>query len=587
VRRSLKLEFIILPVLVLGCGSSLRPDGDTSSGGRGGSVASPGTGGTAAAHGEDGGASAHGGAAGSRAGSATQGGSAGGDGGTTAGPTPTGLSSVSLQGAPIYTRAQRLTNSQWEHAVTDILRFGAPANLSADFALPVVGVTDFTNNELVLSVDLRNIGDFETAAEKAAALATDSSDALAALYAGTDAAGLVQALGRRAFRRPLTAAEQTRYEGVFALGEQLYGQGFAHGAALVIRALLQSPHFLYRTELGPSGEPLNGYEIASKLTFWLLDTTPSDAWLDAAAAGELDTDAGIEAAARQMLETRAATQVMRDFHGQLYHLGRLANVSKPTGPDYGADTNAELVEASQRFFDRIFEQQLGLREIFTSTHGFVGPGLAPLYGLATAPSAVEERDLGRSRMGYFLEVPFLLVTGTDEESNPIQRGNALSRDVLCMALVPPIVDSNPLPAPVPEQTTRERVTAFTAGCGSGCHSVYIDPLGFAFESFDGMGRERTTDNGKPVDTSASYPFSDGPQSYEDAQELMEILADNTQAHTCYAKKLASYGLQRDIVASDLPLLEGLAGISQGESLSAMVIALVRDPAFRSRTGVTP
>jgi hypothetical protein len=471
--------------------------------------------------------------------------------------------------------------------VTDILRFGAPANLSADFALPVAGVTDFTNNELVLDVDPRHVADFETAAEKAAALATDSSDALAALYAGTDAAGLVQALGRRAFRRPLTAAEQTRYEAVFALGEQLYGQGFAHGAALVIRALLQSPHFLYRSELGPSGKPLNGYEIASKLTFWLLDTTPSDAWLDAAAAGELDTDAGVEAAARQMLETRAATQVMRDFHGQLYHLDRLANVSKPNGPDYGVDTNAELVDASQRFFDRIFEQQLGLHEIFTSSRGFVGPRLAPLYGIDPIPNALEERDLGRSRMGYFLEVPFLLVTGTDEESNPIQRGEALSRDVLCVALPPPPIASAPLPAPVPDQTTRERITTFTAGCGGDCHSVYLDPLGFAFESFDGMGRERMTDHGKPVDTSASYPFSDGPQSYENAQELMEILADNTQAHTCYAKKLASYGLQRDIVASDLPLLEGLAGVSQGESLLAMVIALVRDPAFRSRTGVTP
>jgi hypothetical protein len=502
-----------------------------------------------------------------------------------AGALPTGPSAVDLQGSPIYTRVARLTNSQWEHAVTDILRFSAPAGLSGDFAPAIAGTTDFTNNERLLFVDVRNAADFETAAEKAAALATGSSDALAAVYSGTDATGFVQTFGRRAFRRPLTADEQTRYELVFARGEELYGAGFASGAALVIRAMLQSPHFLYRTELGPAGDALNGYEIASKLSFWLLDTTPSDELLDSAAAGQLDGDEGVEATARQMLETRAATEVMREFHGQLYHLDRYASVSKPGVADYAEETNAELAEASYRFFDRVFEEQLGLRDVFTSTTGFVGPRSASLYAAEPVTTGLEARDLGRSRGGYFLQVPFLLLTGNGEESNPIRRGVAVSHDVLCVNL-PPFDELPSTPPPTPDQTTRERVTALTAECGE-CHSVYIDPLGFAFESFDGMGRERTTDNGKPVDTTGSYPFGDGSAEYQGAQELMGILAESTQAHTCYAKKISSYGMQRDIVESDRPLLEALAGVSQEDSLVAMVIALVRDSAFRSRPEVTP
>ena len=130
----------------------------------------------------------------------------------------------------------------------------------------------------------------------------------------------MRASGRRAFRRPLTADEETKYQGVFTLGEQLYGAGFANGAGLVIRAMLQSPKFLYRSELGPAGPPLDGYEVASKLSFWLLGTTPSDELLDMAAAGGLDAVDGLESVARAMLERPEAVEVMRDFHGQLYHL---------------------------------------------------------------------------------------------------------------------------------------------------------------------------------------------------------------------------------------------------------------------------
>jgi hypothetical protein len=495
---------------------------------------------------------------------------------------------VSLVGAPIYTRVQRLTNRQWENAVTDILGFEAPANLSRDFLPPVAGTSEFTNNEKVLFVDQRFAIDYETAAEAAAALATGSPEALAALYGGTDAAGFVQAFGRRAFRRPLSAEEVTKFEGVFALGEMLYGAGFAHGAAVVIRAMLVSPHFLYRTELGAAGDPLNGYEIASKLSFWLLGTTPSDALLDSAAAGELDTVAGAEAMARQMLEDPRALPVMRDFHGQVHNLAVIPSITKPGIPEYTPALAAELSDASTLFFDRVFAEGGGLRDILTSNEGFVGPELALLYGVTAPASGLELRDLGPFRRGWPMQAPFSILWSVGEQPDPIRRGIEIHMNVLCADLPPPTWDIPPLPPPTTDGlTNRERITELTQSCGGDCHARFIDPLGFAFESLDGMGRERTTDNGQPIDTTGSYPFAEGTKDFANAGELLQILAQSPQAHTCYAKKVTGYGLQRDMLEVDRPLLEALSVVSSEQSLKETIIALVQDPAFRVREEGTP
>ena len=492
---------------------------------------------------------------------------------------------VSLEGDPIYTRVQRLTNTQWENSVADILRLEPRPSHSSDLVPPMVS-DEFTNNERVLVVNALAFVGFEAAAEAAASIATESSDALARVYPDDfDPEGFVRSLGRRAFRRPLTPEEETRYEAVFSLGEALYGEGVAHGAALVIRAMLQSPHFLYRTELGPGGEALSGYEVASKLSFWLLGTTPGDDLLDAAAAGDLDSVDGLESAARAMLETDAAVEVMRDYHAQVYRLAELTHVDKPGVPEYSPELKEELQLASHAFFDEVFVQGEGLREIFTSSRAFVGPLLAPLYGMDPAPAELEMRTLGSSRAGYFMQIPFLLVNARGRQPSPVFRGTALATDALCLMLQPPPPEVV-VPNLEPGQTIREYLEAAVLGCAANCHDSF-DPLGFAFENFDGMGEERELDNGEPVDTAASYTFADGTFSFSDAKELMQIMADGTQAHTCYAKKLSSYALQRDIVEADLPLLEMLSSVSREESLKAMAIALVRDPAFRVRQGSTP
>jgi len=547
-RGSIRLSMLLVPLVACGCGRSARSDTPLPSASAG------------AAPTEEGGGMGAGGA---------------GPGGA--------RSSVVLEGAPIYTRVQRLTVAQWSRAVQDLLHLEAPPS-TASFQPVVEGTTDFTNNERLLTVDPRGALDFEAGAEAAASLATASVEALARIYPGTDAAGFVSSFGRRAFRRPLSAEQQAKYETAFARGEALYGAGFASGAGFVIRAMLQSPYFLYRSELGPAGEPLDDYEAASKLSFWLLGTTPDDALLDAAEAGKVASPDALEAVARQMLERPAAVDVMRDFHRQVYHLGRFAEIEKPTVLELDTSMKTELAEVSYRFFDRIFTQGEGLREILTSERGFVGPALAPLYGLP-APVGIEEHSLGASRPGFFLQVPFLLLFSIGREPHAIARAQTMQLDVLCHQLgaEQTIV---PVPSRQPNQTRRQRFDAFTADCGD-CHVRFLNPLGFAFDAFDGLGQWQPVDEGQPVDTSGSYPFSDGERSFDDAQGLVRAMAESIQPHTCYAKRVSGYALQRDIVERDRPLLEELADVSRQESLKAMIIALVRNPAFRLRSEGTP
>lgn len=497
---------------------------------------------------------------------------------------------MSLEGAPIYTRFMRLTNEQWQRSVQDILGLTELPGASRGFERPVAGTTDFANNEHVLGVTNALWEAYQLAAEQAAELATGSSTALSALYSDTDGAGFVRKLGRRAFRRPLSTAEEQSYGALFAMGETMSGDGtaFAKGASLVIRALLQSPHFLYRTELGAEGAPLSGYEVASKLSFWLLGTTPDDALLDAAGAGQLDTPEGAAERATQMLARPEPVATMQEFHRELLRFDLYSTLSKVGVADYTEALNGELEQSSYRFFDRIFEQDLGLREILTSTVGYVGPGMAAIYGVPAPASGMEERDLGPARAGYFAQLPYLALHAFNEQPDPIHRGLTINLDFLCADPGDPIANLPPVPPLMPNQTNREMISMLTEGCGYQCHTYYINPLGFAFERFDGMGKLRDMDNGKPIDTRAAYPFAEGLKEFADSAELMQIMAESKQAHACYAKKIASFALQRDIVESDLPMLDAMTAVSMaGGSLKHVMVALVKDPAFRTRQGAMP
>lgn len=502
---------------------------------------------------------------------------------------------IQLHGAPLFSRFVRLTHDQWELSVRDLLELDAPPGLSSGFASdPPEG--KFSNNERALFVTATLRGDYQRAVEALSQQVTRDPDALARLTDGvSDPAELMRRVGRRIYRRPLAADELARYERLFALGPQAFASGddFADGVQLFLEAALQSPHFLYRTELGDDGAPLSGFELASKLSFLFRNTTPDEALLNAAEAGELDSAEGLERWARELLAEPGAEQTFIRFHAELFGFDRYQAIAKDPAvfPAYTETLNADLRAADERFVSEIFTRDLGLRELLTSTLGYVNAELAPLYGVSADSSEWSLVDLGPDRPGLFSRVGFLALNATLRHPDPIHRGVDLNHRVLCAELAPPPGTIPALPESQPGQTNRERVTAHTGPgtCGASCHGQIINPLGFAFENFDAIGQLRTTDNGKPVDTAAEYAFADGLKGFSGAPELLDLIASSKQAHSCYSSHLAEFALGRDLAEPDYPLVSHLqtTSMSPNSSMKQIVLAIVTDPAFRTRSGGTP
>jgi hypothetical protein len=493
---------------------------------------------------------------------------------------------MALAGATATTRFARLTTEQWQRSVRELLRLNTlPTAESQFFETIGAGATDFVNDQSRLQMSNTQWVQFQAAAETLAKRVSATDQGLQAVHQGTDAQAFVKAFGLRAFRRPLTDAEVTRYMDVFEVGAKLSGSQseFTKGAGLVIETMLQSPYFLYRTETGAPGTPLSGYEKAAKLSLYILRSTPSDALLAKAGRGELDNESGLLNEARAMLETDEAAETFQAFHAELYELNRFGSISK-SDPSFTDAVGAELVAASEAFFDRIYREDFGLREILTTRQGFVGPETAEFYGITQTLRTLTEVELPAERAGFFTQLPYLMYFARDMQSYGILRGVHINTEVLCAHLPELGMAAPPLPQ-VEYTTSREYMEKGTV-CGGACHSDYINPLGFSMENFDGMGRTRELDNGVPVDTAGAYPFVGGEKPFSDAVDLMSTISDNEMAHECYSRYVASYGLGRTLGERDRSLVATLAekSLNGDASTKELVLALVTSPAFNTREG---
>ena len=509
--------------------------------------------------------------------------------GGTGGPA-SGLGLV-LDGAPVFSRYVRLTHEQWENSVRDLLQLPALPGMSGMFTGDPPGST-FSNNERRLFMTSGLWSDYETAAETLSQQVSRDAAALSRVTGGTTvAATFIRNFGRRAYRRDLTAAEETTYGTLFASGATIFASGnaFADGVQLVIETMLQSPYFIYRMENATAGQPLSGYEAASKLSFLLRNTAPDTALLDAAKAGSLNTADGIAAQAQIMLDAMPARTVFQRFSNEVFGLDRYVNMEKDTAvfPMFNAALAADLRTADIQLFDYIYAQGLGFKDLLLTPVAFINQSTAPLYGMTATGTTFKQVMLGADRPGYFTRAGFLAYNGTLRQPDPIRRGVDIIRRVLGVTnFMPPLgVTIPPLPDAVAGQTNRERVNAFTGPgtCGVSCHGNYINPLGFAFENLDAMGQIRTMDNGKAVDTSGAYPFVGGTQSFTNASALMALIAAEPQAHQAFSAQLAEFVLARDIAETDRTYVNNIAAASIGAgSIKQLALTIIKSPAFTTR-----
>lgn len=508
-------------------------------------------------------------------------------GATAPGPTP---------------RLTRLTHAQYDNSIRDL--FGKDMRASASF-LADPAFEGFDNNAKGLTVSDRLARDYRRAAETIAADAVADQAVLGNILPcapeGDGAAcarQLIEELGKRVYRRPLSAEQAEAYAAAYARGDGLFESGtpFEQGIRHVIEVMLQSPHFLYRVELSEELDseqiiPLDGYEVATRLSYLLWNSLPDDALLAAAAGGALGTPEGIEAEARRMLADRKAVSALDDFHRQWLHMSGYADLTKDPALYEGFDasvSSAMLAETQEFIRHVILEMEGDYRTLMTAPVGFVNDKLAPIYGVeGSFTSELVETPLDPAeRAGLLTQAGFLSSHAFFDKTSPIHRGVFIQRQILCADLPDPPANINTELPPIQGEirTTRDQVEAHTSpeSCNF-CHSK-INPPGFAFEHFDAVGRYREGEDGEPIDATGTMKIGDAEVRFDGAVELATQLAESPVAERCYLTNWYRYGNARQLSREDACTIEELdAKLSaSGYNIKELLVALTQTRTFRYR-----
>lgn len=498
-------------------------------------------------------------------------------------------------------RLVRMTHPQWEQATRDVLKLDAATGLSGSFYDDPLGSGNFDNDAQALEVSTQLWDHYREAAEALAAQTIASPERLERLLSldaptsgKPQARALIEQVGYRAWRRPLTTSEVDALLALYERAPEMFNDGDMHkrGLELALRSILQSPHFIYRVELALStdGQPiaLSGHERAAKLAMALWSSVPDDALLAAAAAGELDSDEGVATQAARMLEDPRARRTLLYFYQQLYKTPSFDKLEKDATrfPNFSASAARAMRQEMERFIeDTIFERSEGLKALLTSRRTFINAELAALYGVSgdfgqeLTPAELPPAE----RAGLLTRLGFLAYNGTAYEQNTIHRGVFINHHVLCAPL-PPAPTSFTLPDVITGQTNRQRIESATSACGGACHNIFINPAGYAFERYDGIGVYQTQEGEQAVDSSASFMLNKKPTEYTDAVEFSELMSQSIEAHECYSRHLVEFLYGKVPTPNEEPLVKRLGWRSLNEDLSIkeLVIAAITSPAFLSR-----
>jgi hypothetical protein len=490
------------------------------------------------------------------------------------------------------TRLTRLTHTQYLHTLQDL--FGVTGSLDLTFAPDALnGFTFDTSNDF--RVDQRLGPQYRASAEKMAERAVSDAALFARVVPCAAAAAgcrdqFLASFGERAYRRPLAADELASFQALFDLGAELVqsGDAFRDGVRVSVEAFLQSPQFLYRTDASVGTDaagrvPLGDWEVASRLSYFLYDSMPDSELFEAARAGQLRTPEQVEAQARRMLNAPRVLDKLVAFHEQAWAFGRFSRISpdKATYPNVPQNFIARALRAAELYVGEVLGTGGGLEELLTGSYAFVDDGLAPLYGLTAPADGFRRVDFAAGeRRGLLMQIGFLASNAYSIRTDPIHRGLFVQRNVLCRAIPdpPPGASTTPLPpTDEPIETTREEIGLLTGQsyCPT-CHGQ-INPPGFAFEGFDAIGQVRTTENGVPVDTSATMTLDDHEVSFSGPGELVDQLARSQEAHRCYASRWLEFTLGRPLAEADVPLYDAIGGESL--PIADIVVRLVTSPQF--------
>ena len=463
--------------------------------------------------------------------------SSGGGGGGDLTPPVTSLPEASAckSNSPGPRALRRLTGLEYEATLRDL--FGDPAvPVTAVFSDPsVLGFTVDAHALVIQGLGAQQLMDqAETIAHWAVTTHLDKLTSCTTNDA-TCRQQFIRQFGKRAHRAPLSDADVATYEGIFN-GEA----SFNDGVEAVTSALLQSPYFLYRRELGTSeggGYKLSPHELASALSYLFTGSMPDDELLASADSGALANADEQEKQAERLLQSARGHQAVGAFMRDWLGLGKLATIAKDDTVFKLTDSLRKAMgEETRRLIeDATFNQNGSFLGLLTTKTTFLNQELATHYGLANAGSmgadfAQVTLAAGQRDGGLLAQGSLLTAMATAKESSPVQRGKLVRTRLLCQELPPPPANLNTALKPSSGGvTTRQHFAEHSQNpvC-SACHRR-MDPIGFGFEHYDAFGRWRDQDNGHPVDASGSVETDNESFAFDGLSGLTGYLTGQASA----------------------------------------------------------
>ncbi len=401
-------------------------------------------------------------------------------------------------------------------------------------------------------------------------------------------------LARRAYRRPIASDDLSALMAMYEKGSE-WG-GFERGIEQAVRALLVSPSFLFRIERDPDGAkpgsvfPVSDIELASRLSFFLWSSLPDDELMASAEQGLLSDPEELERQARRMLQDLRARALVENFAGQWLELRKVAS-AKPDEllfPSFNADLRFAMRRETELFFWDILRNDRSVLDLLDSDRTFLNERLAEHYGLPGVHGPqFREVHLADSRRGGLLgQGSILTVTSYPNRTSVVIRGKWVLENLFGMPPPPPPPDIPELEESAPEEKKlplRELMALHSRSptCAS-CH-VRMDPIGFALENYDAIGRWRKMDGDVPIDPSGSLP---GGVTFEGPSELKRVFKTSFRDAfvKTVAEKLLTYALGRGLEYYDRPTVRGIAREAERSQfrLANMVVSVTKSMPFQMR-----
>jgi hypothetical protein len=486
----------------------------------------------------------------------------------------------------------RLNTTEYNYSVADVLGTKLqPANANwrggeiegFDNVAAVLGVTEAQFSLYVDAAEALANDVFATATLKTKFVPCTTADDNACV---SDA---IAKMGLRVFRRPLRTAEIATYHKVYTAARGL-AQDHESSLKHVLWSLLSSAEFLYRIELpgkNAGKRALDGYELASRLSYLLWSSAPDDALLEAASKNALSADADVKSTVDRMLADGKSSRFIESFAGQWLGARKVKGhaVAAERFPQWNDTVAAAAQNEMYLYFQDFLKNDRPWTEFLKADINFVNASLAPIYGMSnvTSMELMPVQNTTDQRKGFMGLAGFLTLSSMDRRTSPTLRGKWVLGNLLCQEPPAPPADVPKLEVggkDLDNGNIRQILTAHRtrADCAA-CHALF-DPFGMALEKFDAIGRYRDTyGDGSPIDATtdlAGVPF-------EGIDGAADVVSNHPSFKTCITHKLCIYGLGRTPAGDDAAWIERLQeSWQQGDlTIHRLIEGLTQSVPFRN------